>query len=435
MSSPLQPERKVVLYFQVHQPRRLNALNFFDIGLSGNYFNDDLNAQILRRVAKQCYLPTNAVLLKILKNYPQLKITFSVSGVTLDQMEEFTPEVIESFRSLIETGSVEFLSETYYHSLAGLMQGDEFEAQVVKHSEKILELFHVRPHVFRNTELMYDNELGKRISMLGYDGVLTEGTDSMQKQSSINSLFHHPDLSNLKIMLRNYRLSDDIAFRFRDFNLTADKFLSWMKAVPKKDELITLGMDYETFGEHHKPESGIQKFLEQLLTGFGKQSEFQLITPTEAIRTMNSKGPLSVPETISWADQERDLSAWLGNDMQRDSFYTVSRMEQSIKNFADPSILKQWRSLLTSDHFYYMSTKKNADGSIHSYFSPFPSPYEAFINYMNVIADFSIHTKNLQEASLEKASALAEHERQKQNETVPTWAMNVDQDHYTPYRH
>ena len=435
MNSPLQPEHKLVLYFQVHQPRRLNTLNFFDIGLSGNYFNDDLNSQIMRRVARQCYLPTNALLLKVLKKYPQLKITFSISGVTLDQFEEFAPEVIESFRSLAATGSVEFLSETYYHSLTSLMQGDEFEAQVVKHAEKIYELFHVRPHVFRNTELIYDNEIGKRISMMGYDGVMTEGTDEMIKRSSVNRLYQHPELSNLKILLRNYRLSDDIAFRFRDFKLTAEKFMSWMKSIPKKDEVITLGMDYETFGEHHKPESGIQKFLEQLMMAFGKQHAFQLITPTEAVKTLAVAGPLSVPDPISWADEERNLSAWLGNDMQRDSFYTATKMEHSVKNFADPTLLKNWRSLITSDHFYYMSTKKNSDGSIHSYFSPFPSPYEAFINYMNVIADFSIHAKQTQEASLEKASASAEHERQRQNEHVPTWAMTVDHDHHSPYRH
>jgi alpha-amylase len=418
-------ERNLVLYFQVHQPRRLNQLNFFDIGSSGNYFNDDMNADIVRRVARECYLPTNEILLKVLKKYPQLKITFSISGVTIEQFENYAPEVLASFKKLIETGSVELLSETYYHSLASLMTGDEFEAQVVKHAEKIYEHFQVRPHVFRNTELMYDDEIGK----------ITEGIDEFAKHNSINHLYHHPEIANLQILLRNYRLSDDIAFRFKDFKITADKFISWLNAMPAQDELVTLGLDYETFGEHHKKESGIQKFLESLLVALGKQDRTRLVTPTEAVRTLKSVSALSVPETISWADQERDVSAWIGNDMQRDAFYTVTRLEQVIKGMAEPSSIDQWRYLLTSDHFYYMSTKKSTDGKVHAYFSPYPSPYEAFINFMNVIADFSIYAKNHHEASLDKALVSSEHERQKQTETVPTWAMTVDQDHYTPYRH
>jgi alpha-amylase len=413
----------------------LKQLNFFDIGSSGSYFNDDLNADIVRRIARECYIPTNEIILKVLKKYPQLKITFSISGTTIEQFESYAPEALLSFKKLVDTGSVELLSETYYHSLASLMTGDEFEAQVVKHAEKIYEHFQVRPHVFRNTELMYDNEIGKRINMLGYEGVITEGIDEFSKNNSVNHLYQHPEISNLKVFLRNYRLSDDIAFRFKDFKITADKFLSWLNAMPDQDEIVTLGMDYETFGEHHKKESGIQKFIENLLSAFGKQDRYRLITPTEAIRTLPARATLSVPETISWADQERDVSAWIGNDMQRDAFYTVTKMEQAIKGMADLVSIEQWRYLLTSDHFYYMSTKKNTDGKVHEYFSPYPSPYEAFINFMNVIADFSIHAKNHREASLDKALVSSEHERQKQTEIVPTWAMTVDQDHYTPYRH
>ena len=423
------PNRNLVLYFQVHQPRRLNTLSFFDIGSSGSYFNDDLNKEIIRRVARQCYLPTNALLLKLIKKYPQLKVVFSVSGVTIDQFEESAPEVLSSFRKLAATGSVEFLSETYYHSLACMIQGDEFETQVMKHAEKVHEHFNVQPGVFRNTELIYNDEIGKRVSMMGFEGILTEGTEVITARHPAHYLYEHPDKNNLKIFLRNYRLSDDIAFRFKDFKLTAEKYMSWLKAMPQEDIVVTLGMDYETFGEHHKPESGIHKFLESLLTAIAKQSDLTMITLSEAARALKPKETLSVPEHISWADQERDLSAWLGNDMQRDSFYTVCRMEQSVKSMNDPELLKQWRYLLTSDHFYYMSTKKSSDGSVHSYFSPYPSPYEAFINFMNVIADFSIHVKNLQEASLEKASQLSEEERQKQN-VPPTWAMTTGHAHY-----
>lgn len=431
MSSPQHPNRNLVLYFQVHQPRRLQTLSFFDIGSAGNYFANDLNEEIIRRVARQCYLPTNALLLKLIKKYPQLKIVFSVSGVTLDQFEEFAPEVLKSFKSLAETGSVEFLTETYYHSLACMIQGDEFEAQVIRHAEKILEHFNVRPTVFRNTELIYNDEIGKRIGAMGFSGILTEGTSRITELHPAHYLYEHPDTNGVKIFLRNYRLSDDIAFRFKDFKLTAEKYMSWLKAMPQEDIMVTLGMDYETFGEHHKPESGIHKFLETFLTAIAKQSDYTMITPSEAALRVTPKETLSVPEHISWADEERDLSAWLGNDMQRDSFYTVSRMEQSVKNMHDADLLKQWRCLLTSDHFYYMSTKKNSDGSVHSYFSPYPSPYEAFINFMNVIADFSIHVKNLQEASLEKASLLSEEERQKQNvQNVPTWAVTSGHAHY-----
>jgi alpha-amylase len=431
MSSPQHPNRNLVLYFQVHQPRRLQTLSFFDIGSAGNYFSNDLNEEIIRRVARQCYLPTNTLLLKLIKKYPQLKIVFSVSGITLDQFEEFAPEVLSSFKSLAATGSVEFLTETYYHSLACMIQGDEFEAQVIKHAEKIYEHFNVRPTAFRNTELIYNDEIGKRISAMGFSGILTEGTSHITETHPADCLYEHPDKNGLRIFLRNYRLSDDIAFRFKDFKLTAEKYMSWLKAMPQKDIIVTLGMDYETFGEHHKPESGIHKFLETFLTAIAKQSDYAMITPSEAARVVTPKETLSIPEHISWADEERDLSAWLGNDMQRDSFYTVSRMEQSVKNMNDADLLKQWRCLLTSDHFYYMSTKKNSDGSVHSYFSPYPSPYEAFINFMNVIADFSIHVKNLQEASLEKASMLSEEERQKQNvQNVPTWAMTSGHAHY-----
>ena len=410
-------------------------MNFFDIGSSGSYFNDNLNAEIVKRIAHECYIPTNELLLKIIQKYPQLKITFSISGSTIDQFEAYAPETLASFKKLIATGSVELLSETYYHSLASLMMGDEFESQVIKHAEKIYEHFQVRPHVFRNTELMYDDEIGKRISMLGYQGVITEGIDAFSKHKGVNRVYRHPEISSLKILLRNYRLSDDIAFRFKDFKITAEKFLSWLNGMSPEDEVITLGMDYETFGEHHKKDSGIHKFLEKLLVALGKQDQYRLITPTEAIRTSPAASSLPIPETISWADQERDVSAWLGNDMQRDAFYTVTRMEQVIKNMGEESSVEQWRHLLTSDHFYYMSTKKNTDGKVHSYFSHYPSPYEAFINFMNVIADFSIHAKNHHEASLDKASITSEQDRHKQTEVVPTWAMTVDQDHYSPYRH
>ena len=397
------PKKNLVMYFQVHQPQRLNTLRFFDIGAGNACFDDELNRDIIQRVTRECYLPANQLLLKLIRKYPQIKIAFSVSGVIIDQLEEYAPEVLAGFRKLAETGSVEFLAETYYHSLACMMPGKEFETQIQKHAEKIYEHFGVRPIVFRNTELIYNDDIGRSISKLGYTGVMTDGLERILGKRSANHVFQHPDREQLKILLRNYRLSDDIAFRFTEGGkmLSVEKYMSWLNALPQQEGVTNLAMDYETFGEHQKKQTGIFKFMEDLLSRLAKSKNLEMLTPSQAIQKLQPHSVLSVPNFISWADQERDLSAWLGNEMQRDAFDSLLKLEFDIKNLNDPVILDQWRNLQTSDHFYYMSTKKGGDGVVHKYFSPYPSPYEAFINYMNILTDFSMRVQVLKAGKIE----------------------------------
>lgn len=355
-------------------------------------FNDALNSEIMRKVAKNCYLPTNLLLLRLIRKYPQLKITFSISGTALEQLEQYAPAALESFRMLANTGSVEFLGETYYHSLAFLRNQEEFVEQIHLHTEKIKDLLGVKPRVFRNTELIYNNAIGRIVSQLGFKGILLDGVDRLH--TSPNHKYEHPN-GKLKLLLRNYRLSDDIAFRYSDMRwkewpLTSKKFLTSLNHLKGNESIINLGMDYETFGEHQSAVTGIFKFLEEVLCGIVQQKRFKPVTASEAIRAVHSENQLLVPNYISWADQERDLSAWLGNDMQRDAFDTLFNFEHEVKELHDPELLSLWRNLQTSDHLYYMSTKTDSDGEVHSYFNPYPSPHEAFINFMNVLTDFTI---------------------------------------------
>jgi alpha-amylase len=389
------PKKNLVLYFQVHQPKRLGNIRFFDIGAGSSIYPNTLDREIIERISRECYLPANAMLLKLIKKNPQIRVAFSLSGVIMDQFEQFAPEVLDSFRELADTGSVEFLSETYYHSLACMLPGKEFEIQVLKHAEKLYEHLGVRPSVFRNTELIYNDEIGKKISKLGYVGVITDGVERILQGRTPNHVFQHPEQEGLKILLRNYRLSDDIAFRFsaEGKTLTPEKYLSWLNGLGADEEVVTLAMDYETFGEHQKKETGIFKFIEETLTKLAKSKTFQMVTPSQALVKVKANSTLNVPYFISWADQERDLSAWLGNEMQRDAFDTLQALEFDVKNASDPELLNTWRNLQTSDHLYYMSTKKGSDGSVHNYFSPYPSPYEAFINFMNVLTEFSMRVK------------------------------------------
>lgn len=381
-------KRHIVLYFQVHQPRRLRTLRFFDIGSGASYFDHEQDKQIIQRIAEACYLPANALLLKLIKRYPQIRIAFSISGITIEQLEEYAPAALESFRKLAETRAVEFLTETYYHSLACMIPGDEFEMQILKHREKMIEHFGTASSVFRNTELIYNDAIGERISQLGFNGVLVDGIERILYGNSPHHLYQHPEISNLILFPRNYHLSDDIAFRFSK-SLTVAEYISWLKAIPGKS-IVHIGLDYETFGEHQKKESGIFDFLSGVLTSLARNKAFRMLTPTEAVTRLKPEAPLAIPQYISWADEERDLSAWLGNEIQRDAFDSIVRLGSDIRTIGDTQLLRLWRTLQTSDHFYYMSTKRGYDGGVHSYFSPYASPYEAFINYMNVITDFTL---------------------------------------------
>jgi alpha-amylase len=401
MKSLTDPKQKCYLnvYFQVHQPRRLRPLGFFDIGSAHENFDDTLNQNIIRRIAKKCYQSVNLMLLELIHQHPNLRITFSISGVALEQLEKYCPAVIESFRMLASTNSVEFLGETYYHSLSSLIDQHEFAYQVTKHTEAMERLLGVRPTVFRNTELIYSDRLAQMIQALGFKGTYIDGLEKILDQKSPNVLYSPPHASDFKLFLRNYRLSDDIAFRFSDktwneYPLTAKKYVSWLKQQkPSDGNLINLGMDYETFGEHQKKRTGVLRFLKDFLTTVASQKTIKMINPSETIRGLRAKEHISVPTHISWADRERDLSAWLGNDMQRDAFDSVNKLKREVMKLNDSELINAWRYLQTSDHFYYMSTKIGDDGNVHRYFNPYPSPYEAFMNYMNVLSNLEFRIR------------------------------------------
>lgn len=388
--------RTICLYFQIHQPFRFRRYRFFDIGNEHYYYDDFLNESIMRKVADKCYLPANKVMLDLLKkNKGKFKVSYSISGVALDQFEIYAPEVIDSFRELAETGYVEFLSETYSHSLVPLKSKTDFIFQVEKHKAKIKELFNYEPKVFRMTELIYSDAIGAMVADMGYKAMLTEGAKHILGWKSPNFLYYNAINPKLKILLRNYKLSDDIAFRFSnqswtEFPLRAGKYMQWLKAIDKKEETLNIFMDYETFGEHQAAETGIFDFLKALPGKVMRHTDLTFSTPSEIAESLQPIAVLNVPYPISWADEERDLTAWLGNELQQQAFNALYDLKEKVKSVNDPILQKDFQNLQISDHFYYMSTKFFSDGEVHSYFNPYDSPYEAFINYMNILSDFEI---------------------------------------------
>ncbi|HET9487430.1 MAG TPA: glycoside hydrolase family 57 protein [Chryseosolibacter sp.] len=394
-------------YFQVHQPRRIRPFGFFDIGKDLSFFDDDLNKAIIQRVSRNCYLPANAMFLELIRRFPQIRITFSISGVALEQFRMYAPEVLQSFKDLASTGSVEFLGETYFHSLTFLSDPDEFVAQVKRHQMAMEENLAVSPSIFRNTELIYSDDVGRLVAKLGFKAIYTDGIEKILHRRSPDHLYEHIDGNGLKIFLRNYSLSDDIAFRFSDrtwkeWPLTAAKFMRWLQVNSLSGRLTTLGLDYETFGEHQKAETGIFQFMRKLMSSLATSKHLRTLTPSEAIHLLIPHGRISSLSPLSWADKERDLSAWLGNDLQRDAFDTSNALGRAIAARGDNNLKELWNYLQTSDHFYYMSTKKGDDGKIHNYFSPYSSPYEAFINYMNVLSDLALRLKRMKKSTLIK---------------------------------
>ena len=382
--------KKLCFYFQVHQPFRLRQYRFFDIGNSKHYFDEEKNRHIMLKVATKCYLPTNNLLLNLIKKYGnRFKISFSISGTAIDQFEMYAPEVIESFKKLADTGCVEFLAETYSHSLSSLISDKEFKKQVLEHSEKIELLFNQKPKVFRNTELIYSNAIGTLVNNLGFNTMLTEGADHILGWKSPNFIYTSPVNPDLKLLLKNYRLSDDIAFRFsQSTNLTAEKFVSWLNSIPANEEIVNLFMDYETFGEHQWEETGIFNFLKALPHHIFTSSNYTFVTPSEAVEQLKPIASINMPQAVSWADEERNLTAWLGNEIQDDAFESLYRLQEKINQCTNNELLRDWKYLQTSDHFYYMCTKFFADGDVHKYFNPYNSPFDAFINYMNVLSDY-----------------------------------------------
>ena len=387
-------KKSICLYFQVHQPNRLRLYRFFDIGKDSHYYDDFANRTILRRVAQKCYLPMNALLLELIEaNKGAFKVAFSISGSVLEQFDRYAPEVIESFRKLAQTGSVEFLSETYYHSLASLASPIEFKNQVLKHKAAIEHYFGVTPKAFRNTELIYSDAIGEMVYDMGFKTMLTEGAKHILGWKSPNFVYNCAQAKNLKVLLKNSSLSDDIAFRFSDrgwsdWPLTGEKYLSWIKAAAQNDEIVNLFMDYETFGEHQKAASGIFDFMKFLPEVILNDGEFEFVTPSQAAKKHRSVGEIDVMDPISWADEERDVTAWLGNELQNDAFNKLNDQAEKLALLNDEALWSDYGHLQESDHFYYMCTKFFSDGAVHKYFNPYDTPYEAFINYMNVLSDF-----------------------------------------------
>ncbi|MHC4122693.1 MAG: glycoside hydrolase family 57 protein [Planctomycetota bacterium] len=382
----------VCFYFQVHQPSRLRKYTVFDT--NSKYFDSQKNSTICRKVANKCYLPANRLLLDLINRYDgKFKIAYSITGTLLEQLHKYAPEVISTFYALAQTGCVEFLAETYYHSLSFLYSREEFEEQVNKHLEITEYLFGQKPRIFRNTELIYNNDLAAYVESMGiFDAIVSEGADHILGHRSPNFIYKPKGCESLKLLLKNYSLSDDIAFRFSNrgwtqWPLTADKFAGWVNNVNGNGYVVNLFMDYETFGEHQWEDTGIFNFIQHLPEEILRHPDNNFMTPSEVIQTYQAVGEIDVPHLISWADTERDLSAWLGNAMQSNALHEVYRLEKKVKETGDESILKDWRKLQTSDHFYYMCTKYFADGDVHKYFNPFDSPYDSYINFMNVLGN------------------------------------------------
>ncbi len=386
----------LVFYFQVHQPFRLRRYTFFDIGAADDYFDDSENERILRRVAEKCYLPMNALLLRLVeKHQGRFRCAFSVSGTALDQMEAWSPETLNSFRRLARTGCVEFLCETSHHSLAFLGDEDEFREQVEAQARRIEQLFGQRPTSFRNTELICSNRVAQIAESMGFKAIMAEGADHLIGWRSPHRVYRPEDCDEIKVLLRSYKFSDDIAFRFSnrgwsEWPLTAEKFASWVHDLPEEDRFVGLFMDFETFGEHQWADTGVFQFMEHLPAAILANPRFRFETPSEVAASTDPIARLDIPYPVSWADAERDLTAWLGNSMQRAAHAEVYALGRDVRALASsrPDLLATWRRMTTSDHFYYMCVKFFSDGDVHKYFSPYASPHDAYITTMNAVTDF-----------------------------------------------
>lgn len=385
--------RAICFYFQIHQPFRLKNYRFFDIGNDHYYYDDFANDDIITRIAQRSYLPANEMLLEMIKaNGKKFKVAFSISGTALEQLEIYVPEFIDSMKELAATGCVEFLSETYAHSLSALEDPEEFIAQVKDHDKKIYDLFGQHPKVFRNTELIYDDDISAMVQSMGFKGAITDGAKHILGWKSPNYVYTSAAAPKLKLLLKNSKLSDDISFRFSNpawegYPLTADTYINWINQLPKEEQIVNLFMNYETFGELQVRETGIFDFM-KALPRFAEELGISFVTPSEAIKLLKSVGTITVPHPISWADEARDTSAWLGNTLQQEAVKKLYSVSERVRLCQDRRLKQDWYYLQASDHFFYMSTKHASDGSVHSHYSPYDSPYAAFTNYMNVLSDF-----------------------------------------------
>lgn len=391
-------KRGITLYLHVHQPWRVRKYSIFDTATHHDYFDeqdqntDRNNERVLRKVADKSYRPMNTLLEKLLNKHPDFKVSLSITGTFIEQAEKWAPDVLDSFKRLVATGQVEIVSETYYHSLAFFYSREEFERQVEIHRQKIRELFGVETSVFRNTELAYNDELAQWADRYGFKGILAEGWDPILEWRSPNHVYKPHGTDNISLLLKNYRLSDDLAFRFSNkaweqWPLTADKYSDWANASISDSPLINLFMDYETFGEHQWADTGIFDFFESFVGKWLENPDHTFYTVSEAIDANPAEHTISMPHTVTWADSERDLTAWLGNSMQQEALRHLYALEEDIVRSGDVSLIHDWRNLQTSDHVYYMCTKWFTDGDVHAYFSPYESPYDAFLYFMNALRD------------------------------------------------
>lgn len=391
-------KRSIVFYVHLHQPKRIRPYTVFDTAADHNYFNnlrpDSLadNQQIFRKVAEKSYLPTTKMLLEMLHAHPEFCFSLSISGTLIEQAEKWGQDVIDSLVALSETGRVEILAETYHHSLAFFYSRPEFEAQVALHAQKIKDLFNQTPQVFRNTELAYNNDLALWADKAGYKGIIAEGWDPVLGWRSPNFVYRPSYTENIRLLLKNYRLSDDIAFRFsnqawQEWPLDADKYTDWLNAATQDQPIMNLFMDFETFGEHQWEAHGIFEFFKHVPAKWLAREGNGFATVSQAIAQNQPVDYVDMPYTVTWADTERDLTAWLGNSMQQEALRYLYELEERVLRSGDDGLIDDWRNLQTSDHVYYMCTKWFNDGDVHAYFSPYDSPYDGFLYFMNVVRD------------------------------------------------
>jgi alpha-amylase len=394
-------KKAICFYFQVHQPFRLKRYRFFDLGHDHYYYDDFSNESILRKVAEKCYIPANKIIMDLIQKHKgKFKISFSLSGIVINQFRLYAPGVLESFKQLAETGMVEFLAETDSHSLASLKSRSQFEDQVELHRAMVRQYLGVEPTSFRNTELIYSDQIGSWVADMGFKSMLTEGAKHVLGWKSPNYLYCNAINPRLKVLLRNFVLSDDIAFRFSNkswsaWPLTADKYATWLYKLAPKSELVNIFIDYETFGEHNWKETGIFDFLQHLPGAILKKTPFKFMTPSEIADNLQPVSAISVPSPISWADEERDITAWVGNELQVAALDKLYELTEKVNKCSDEQVKQDWEYLQSSDHFYYMATKFFSDGVVHAYFNPYETPYDAFMNYMNILSDFEIRLKKL----------------------------------------
>ena len=390
-------KKGVVLYLHVHQPWRVKDYSVFHTASEHEYFNDTSetdrnNGKVFQKVADKSYRPMNRLLKELLYSQPEFKVSISITGTFVEQAEAFAPDVLEDFKALVATGRVEIVAETYYHSLAFFYSREEFERQVTMHREMVERVFGVTPTAFRNTELSYYDDIGVWADKAGYKAVMAEGWDPGLAGRTPNRLYQPPETEHIRLLTKNYRLSDDIAFRFgnkawEQWPLSTGSYEQWLNEALNDGDIINLFMDYETFGEHQWEDTGIFEFFKKFVHDWSAREDVGFYTVTEAAETFESAGELSMPYTVTWADTERDLSAWLGNTMQHEAMRNIYALEHDVLRSGDVSLIGDWRRLQTSDHPYYMCTKWFHDGDVHAYFSPYDSPYDAFLYYMNALRD------------------------------------------------